>query len=271
MSCGVGRRHGSDLALLCLWRGPVATAPMRPLAWQPPYAEGAALKTDKRPKKKKELIFVQTPQGQALGWTGTLASHLRSHHCAQAEILLQLLFLPGLLPPTRAQESKWQSTLLPSVSPPLVCTLHHPIRPHSQNPVQRRKDYNFANISKRLRMLPHSTCVARIRSHAPETSPACGLILRCHQQKTILLIVLLLCSAFTHKQMLELYPLESLQSCLILFKLLHSVLCPEEGIHPGLFIFALLINISLFPVFHSVSQTILQSTSLRPYVIASLG
>ena len=42
MSCGVGRRRGSDPALLWLWRRPVATAPIGPLAWEPPYAAGAA-------------------------------------------------------------------------------------------------------------------------------------------------------------------------------------------------------------------------------------
>ena len=31
-----------DLALLWLWRRPVATAPIQPLAWEPPYAAGAA-------------------------------------------------------------------------------------------------------------------------------------------------------------------------------------------------------------------------------------
>ena len=44
MSCGVGRRHGSDLVWLWLWCRPAATAPIRPLAWGPPYAVGAALK-----------------------------------------------------------------------------------------------------------------------------------------------------------------------------------------------------------------------------------
>ena len=38
-----------DPALLWLWRRPAATAPVGPLAWEPPYAMGAALK---RPKKK---------------------------------------------------------------------------------------------------------------------------------------------------------------------------------------------------------------------------
>ena len=44
VSCGVGRRRGSDLALLWLWRRPAATALIRPLAWEPPHAAGAALK-----------------------------------------------------------------------------------------------------------------------------------------------------------------------------------------------------------------------------------
>ena len=53
MSCGVGRRRHSDPALLWLWHGLTAVAPMRPLAWEPPYAMGAALKKDKRQKKKE--------------------------------------------------------------------------------------------------------------------------------------------------------------------------------------------------------------------------
>ena len=51
--------------MLWLWRRPVATAPIRPLAREPPYAEGAAQeiatttttttkKKDKRQKKKKK-------------------------------------------------------------------------------------------------------------------------------------------------------------------------------------------------------------------------
>ena len=44
MSCGVGRRRGSDPALLWLWRRPEATALIQPLAWEPPYALGVALK-----------------------------------------------------------------------------------------------------------------------------------------------------------------------------------------------------------------------------------
>ena len=54
MSCGVGRRCGSDPALLRLWHRPVATAPIRPLAWESPYAMGAALEKGKKTKKKKK-------------------------------------------------------------------------------------------------------------------------------------------------------------------------------------------------------------------------
>src|SRR5512145_2851458 len=54
MSCGVGCRRGSDPALLWLWRRPAATAPIRPLAWEPPYIVGAAQETAKRQKKKKK-------------------------------------------------------------------------------------------------------------------------------------------------------------------------------------------------------------------------
>ena len=37
--------------LLWLWPRPMATAQVRPLAWEPPYAAGGALK--KKTKKKK--------------------------------------------------------------------------------------------------------------------------------------------------------------------------------------------------------------------------
>ena len=57
MSCGVGYRCGSDLALLWLWHRPAATAPIRPLSWEHPYATGAALKGKKDKKKKKSMCI----------------------------------------------------------------------------------------------------------------------------------------------------------------------------------------------------------------------
>ena len=57
MSCGVGCRHSSDPTLLWLWHRPMATARIRPLAWEPPYAAGVALEKAKRQKKKKFQIL----------------------------------------------------------------------------------------------------------------------------------------------------------------------------------------------------------------------
>ena len=56
MSRGVGHRRGSDPKLLWLWRRPAATAPVQPLAWEPPYAVGVALKG---PPQK--MVLLQTP------------------------------------------------------------------------------------------------------------------------------------------------------------------------------------------------------------------
>ena len=53
MSCGVGHRRGSDPALLWLWRRPVATAPIQPLAWELPYAASVALKSKKKDRSSR--------------------------------------------------------------------------------------------------------------------------------------------------------------------------------------------------------------------------
>ena len=55
VSCGLGRRRDSDLALLWLWYRQAATAPIRPLAWEPLYAAGAAQRNSKKRQKKKKL------------------------------------------------------------------------------------------------------------------------------------------------------------------------------------------------------------------------
>ena len=59
MSCGVGCRRGSDPELLWLWCRLVAAAPIRPLAWEPPYAEGAAQEVEKRQKDQKKKRSAQ--------------------------------------------------------------------------------------------------------------------------------------------------------------------------------------------------------------------
>ena len=62
VSCGVGRRCGSDPALLWLWHRPAAVAQIRPLALQLPYALGVALKKKKKKKerKKKRIVYYFT-------------------------------------------------------------------------------------------------------------------------------------------------------------------------------------------------------------------
>ena len=57
MSCGIGRRHGLDLALLWLWYRPAATALIQPLAWEPPYAVGVALRRQKKKRTGKSGMY----------------------------------------------------------------------------------------------------------------------------------------------------------------------------------------------------------------------
>ena len=70
MSGDARRRCGSVPALLWLWRRPVTTAPIRPLAWEPPYAMDVALEKAKRKKKEKKemgdterILCLGAPQG----------------------------------------------------------------------------------------------------------------------------------------------------------------------------------------------------------------
>ena len=71
MSCGLGHRHSSDLAWLWLWHRPVATVPIGPLASQPPYAEGAALK-----RPKKIYIYIYIYKGNYTGKYKTIQMHI---------------------------------------------------------------------------------------------------------------------------------------------------------------------------------------------------
>ena len=83
MSCGVGHRHNLDPALLWLWHRPVAIDPIRPLAWEPPYATGVVLrrpKTDKQTKKR---------QGQTK-WTLLKKTNIRSQANLCWPCLLQI-------------------------------------------------------------------------------------------------------------------------------------------------------------------------------------
>jgi len=54
VNCGVGCRHVSDQVLQWLWQRGAATALIRPLAWEPPYATGVALKRQKTKEIKNK-------------------------------------------------------------------------------------------------------------------------------------------------------------------------------------------------------------------------
>ena len=47
------RKLGSDLALLWLWCRLAAIGPIRPRAWEPPYALGAAIKKNNNKNNNK--------------------------------------------------------------------------------------------------------------------------------------------------------------------------------------------------------------------------
>ena len=52
---------------LWLWRRPEAIAPIRSLAWEPPYVAGAAQKKKKK-KKKKKIQWEDTRDFEAREW-----------------------------------------------------------------------------------------------------------------------------------------------------------------------------------------------------------
>ena len=57
VSCGVGCRCSADPMLLWLWCQLAATALIRPLAWEIPYALGAALEKIKRQYTQKAKFW----------------------------------------------------------------------------------------------------------------------------------------------------------------------------------------------------------------------
>ena len=68
---GVGRKRGSDLALL--WCRQAAAAPIGPLAWEPPYASGVALKS----KINKQTLKIVKKQNKTKHktWVWALAPY----------------------------------------------------------------------------------------------------------------------------------------------------------------------------------------------------
>ena len=71
MSCGVGHRRGLEQALLWLWCRLVITTPIRPPAWEPPYAACEALKQQKKKKmaaRNSGFTEYRAPTKQGFVW-----------------------------------------------------------------------------------------------------------------------------------------------------------------------------------------------------------
>ena len=68
MSCGC--RHGLDSALLWRWYRSAATAPIQLLAWDPPCAAGATLKSKQQQQQKTiwglSLRNIESTRGDSL-------------------------------------------------------------------------------------------------------------------------------------------------------------------------------------------------------------
>ena len=75
--------------LLWLWRRPAASAPIRPLAWEPSCAKGVALKRKKK-KKKDAQLGLSLREGSS--WV--INVHLSSHWLL-TEVIFQISVPPG--------------------------------------------------------------------------------------------------------------------------------------------------------------------------------
>ena len=115
MSCGVGRRCGSDLVWLWLWRRTTPTALIRPLAWEPPYATGAALKANKQTmtKKTQNLVDRLMIDSKILKWN-----------------LLREIYTVGVLKPKTIRKKRFCSFYLKGCTKYIfklyMLKMHHP-------------------------------------------------------------------------------------------------------------------------------------------------
>ena len=114
MSCGVGRRRSSDPKLLWLWCRSVATVPIRPLAWELPYAMRVALeKTKRQKKKKKALLLYGSRPGCSPLIVPCLGLRCPRHLLLSASITLTKQFFTFLLAPSTDRYTAMISEELP--------------------------------------------------------------------------------------------------------------------------------------------------------------
>ena len=131
MNCGVGCRRGSYPVLLWLWRRPAATALIRPLAWEPPYATGAALEMAKRQKKKKRILTAAAPGQSVLPQQGLL------HRSASCTCLLRQGHTKVLVPRAPSFSFAGPPHWLPGPLLPSVTSSGEPWRDQGGAHIQR--------------------------------------------------------------------------------------------------------------------------------------
>ena len=105
MSWGEGRRHGSDLVLLRLRCRPAAIALIRPPAWEPPYAAGAALKSKKKKKEKKRNESCHVDSCANSGTGAPLSACLQGHAQKLSRVPWRLPLEAGRCRVPRPQQS----------------------------------------------------------------------------------------------------------------------------------------------------------------------
>ena len=99
VNCGVGCRRGIDPVLLCLWHRPEAAATLGPLAWEPPYAVGVALRRQKT-KKKKKVHFKMVSSVIScfeIAFHVFIPFHWISFHCHYSFIVIFPWIIPYLI------------------------------------------------------------------------------------------------------------------------------------------------------------------------------
>ena len=93
VGCGVGYRCGSDPELLWLWCRPAAVTPIGHLAWEPPYATGAALKKTKKKKERPSHLAAHAlssaPQGSVFKASPTQGSYQDARVCTLCVLIFQ--------------------------------------------------------------------------------------------------------------------------------------------------------------------------------------
>ena len=89
MSCGIGRRLGSDPSLLWLWHRQTAAALIGPLVWEPPYANcGIGQRCGSDPVlpwlwRRPAAAFLIRPLAQKLPYATGVAIKRKNSLCAE--------------------------------------------------------------------------------------------------------------------------------------------------------------------------------------------